>query len=162
MPIRAAHPSEAKALSEIAFRSKAHWGYSASFMADCREELSITPEQIESSPTYVIENIGEPSDNPTLDPVGFYSLGVLSATQIELNHLFVEPGRIGRGEGRALFEHAVTLARARGFETLVIQSDPNAEGFYAACGATRVGERPSDSIPGRSLPLLHVELTVRA
>jgi hypothetical protein len=40
------------------------------------------------------------------------------------------------------------------FETLLIESDPNAEGFYLAMGATRIDERRSAS--GRTLPLLRV------
>jgi hypothetical protein len=35
----------------------------------------------------------------------------------------------------------------------VIQGDPNAAEFYQRCGARKIGERPSASIPGRVLPL---------
>ena len=62
---------------------------------------------------------------------------------------------IGRGAGRRLFEHALHTASELGFRALTIEADPNAEGFYLAMGATRLGERRSPS--GRSLPLLVVE-----
>ena len=39
-----------------------------------------------------------------------------------------------------------------------IQGDPNAEPFYLACGARRVGSAPSASIPNRELPLFEVAL----
>ena len=42
--IRAARSDEAGLLSEIAFRSKAYWGYSEEFMVSCREELTVTAE----------------------------------------------------------------------------------------------------------------------
>jgi hypothetical protein len=63
--------------------------------------------------------------------------------------------RSGTGAGRRLFEHASRTASELGFTQLSIEADPNAEGFYLAMGATRLGERRSPS--GRSLPLLVVE-----
>jgi len=33
-------------LSNLAFRSKAHWGYSDEFMAACRDELTYSSEKI--------------------------------------------------------------------------------------------------------------------
>lgn len=142
--------TDATGLSELAFRSKAHWGYDDAFMGACREELTLSAEQIEWCPTFVLESGG--------NAVGFYSVGALSAERIELNHLFLDPPRIGRGEGRALLEHAARHAAAHGYRTLVIHSDPHAESFYVACGALRVGESPSASVPGRSLPVLELPL----
>jgi hypothetical protein len=40
------------------------------------------------------------------------------------------------------------------YERLLIQSDPFAEGFYLRLGADRIGEVPSQALPGRVLPLL--------
>ena len=40
----------------------------------------------------------------------------------------------------------------------MIQSDPNAEGFYLAAGAKNIGVRESASIPGNQLPLLEIVL----
>jgi hypothetical protein len=47
----------------------------------------------------------------------------------------------------------LAAARAAGFETVRIVSDPHAAGFYAKMGASHVGEVPSCVIPGRLLPL---------
>ena len=52
-------------------------------------------------------------------------------------------------------------AAAAGAGRMVIQSDPHAEGFYLHMGARRVGERASDSIPGRVLPLFVLETAER-
>jgi len=70
-----------------------------------------------------------------------------------MTDLWVEPDAIGRGHGRALWEHAVATVRERGFRELRVQSDPHAEGFYRAMGAERIGSQPSTVIPGRALPL---------
>ena len=53
--IRRARGREAAALSALAMRSKAHWGYDAAFMAACRAELTLTPEGIAARPVFVCE-----------------------------------------------------------------------------------------------------------
>jgi GNAT superfamily N-acetyltransferase len=147
--IRPAISSEAELLTELALRSKGHWGYDAEFLRDCRLDLTVTPDFINSSPVYVLEEEGRAA--------GFYSLGG-EGSEVELLHLFVEPWAIGRGFGRLLFHHAVEEARSLGFERLVIGSDPFALDFYLAMGARRVGEVASIVRPGRMLPLLHYPL----
>jgi GNAT superfamily N-acetyltransferase len=149
--IRRAAPADAQALSELAFRSKGYWGYSPEFMEACRAELSVSASDLERHPTFVLTGSGQ--------FLGFYSLERLSQTHVELGHLFVEPSEIGSGHGRALMAHAQEQARRRGFRVLVIQGDPNALGFYEACGARRVGSQASSSIPGRWLPLLEIHLS---
>jgi GNAT superfamily N-acetyltransferase len=149
MLIRAARPDEAEALSELTFRSKAYWGYDEAFMTACRDTLTIPAAQVEARRTAVAEQDGRILGMVTVDgdpPEG--AMGML----------FVEPDAIGRGVGRRLFEHALATARAIGFTRLKIDADPNAEPFYLAMGARRIGAIPSDAIPGRSLPLLEVTL----
>ena len=46
IPIRLARREETHALSELAFLSKAYWGYDEDFMAACRAELTVTPADI--------------------------------------------------------------------------------------------------------------------
>lgn len=148
--IRAARAAEAGVLSELAFRSKAYWGYSAEFMEACREELSISDEDLARGPTYVLELDGH--------PVGFYSLLSLAPGRAELGHLFVDPDALRCGHGRRLLAHACGEARRRGWDVLVIRGDPNAVAFYERCGAVRIGWAASASIPGRSLPLFELPL----
>jgi GNAT superfamily N-acetyltransferase len=50
------------------------------------------------------------------------------------------PKRIGRGIGRALFDHAVRRAASLGAGSVRIEADPYAEGFYRRMGARWVGE----------------------
>ncbi|MEM7355814.1 MAG: GNAT family N-acetyltransferase [Acidobacteriota bacterium] len=148
--IRRAKPEEAEQLSELAFRSKGYWGYSPEFMEACREELTLSPAYVRTASTYaalMAERI-----------VGFYALARMSDDEVELGFLFVEPEAIGQGFGRQLIEHAKSEARDSGYATMVIPGDPNAARFYEAAGGRLVGETPSGSIPGRMLPLLHIDL----
>ena len=77
---------------------------------------------------------------------------------LNLNKLFVEPRHICSGVGRALLAHAVAEARQLGAERLTIRTDPNAAGFYERNGAARIGEVPSDAVPGRLLLLYELGL----
>ncbi|HEX7175093.1 MAG TPA: GNAT family N-acetyltransferase [Pyrinomonadaceae bacterium] len=147
--IRPAAPGEAASLTELAVRSKSHWGYDAEFIDDSRADLTVTPNAIDAGRVFVAESAGVVA--------GFYSLsGEGEEAEVEL--LFVEPRQIGTGAGRALWRHAAATARRLGFRTLVVASDPFAEPFYRAMGAERVGERESIVRAGRMLPLLRYPL----
>ncbi len=148
MDIQAAGAGDSERLSALAFRSKAHWGYDDDFMARCRDELSYTPEQLAAGGFWVLRDGGEVR--------GFYGLTKVSPDSLELEAMFVEPEAIGRGYGRALMAHALAQFEQSGLTRLVIQADPNAAAFYEAAGATLIGQRPSDSIDGRMLPLYEI------
>ncbi len=149
--IRPAQPEEAATITNLVLRSKAHWGYDAAFMEAHRGPLSVTTAYLTDHPAYVLtyqERIR-----------GFYSLVAHSDILVELDFLFIDPGAIRLGYGRQLFAHAVETALRLGYQTLELTSDPNAEGFYLAMGARRVGDQASTIIPGRSLPLFRYNLS---
>ena len=147
--IRRAREEEVGALGELAMRSKAHWGYDAAFMEACREDLAVSADDIASGLVHVIEDGGQ--------VVGFSHLRG-DEDEAELVALFVEPGAIGGGYGKRLWRHAEETARGLGYRLLRLQSEPHAEGFYRAMGATRVGESASTVIPERMLPLMRYAL----
>jgi GNAT superfamily N-acetyltransferase len=141
---------EAAGLSDLALRSKAHWGYDEAFLQACHAELTLTPEQ--AAGTRVLRD-----SSGTV--VGFYLLAPDADNRPELGELlmlFVDPSLIGSGIGRVLMEDAVASARRRGWTALRVESDPGAEAFYMRFGARRVGSAPSGSVAGRELPLLEL------
>jgi GNAT superfamily N-acetyltransferase len=145
--IRPARPDEAPALAALAVRSKAHWPYSADFVARFARTMGLTPEVVAANDVHVGERDGE--------VCGFYTLlhrGPLAV----LDDLWLEPAEIGRGSGRLLFEHAAARAAARGATVLEWEAEPHAAGFYERMGATTVGW--ADSPLGRSLPLMRLPL----
>jgi GNAT superfamily N-acetyltransferase len=144
--IREAAPEEAEALSALAFRSKAHWGYSAEFMERARKDLEIDRAYIAAHPTFVM-------DSGRGEAVGMAAL-VDQGADWRLDALWVDPPHIGRGHGGRLFRHAEAYARSEGARSLVIHSDPNALGFHLAMGAQLEGEIESRIEPGRMLPVL--------
>jgi len=149
--IRRALGEDAAALTALALRSKAVWGYDAAFMAACREELTITADAIAGQPTWVVEEDGAVA--------GFYQLAIAGACA-EIAQLFVAEDRLRSGHGRRLWAHLEGQARAADCARLEVDSDPHAEGFYRAMGMVRCGEAPSGSIPGRMLPRLRKSLTM--
>ncbi|MGW2964513.1 GNAT family N-acetyltransferase [Streptomyces sp. NPDC001220] len=140
--IRPARDEEAGFLSDLALRSKAHWGYDAEFLASCREELTLSGPELARRRTVVAERDG--------DIVGFTTFEG-EPPQGVLGMMFVEPDAIGQGIGRLLFTHTVETAEALGFAQFTIDADPNAEPFYEAMGGIPAGRVPSGSIPGRTL-----------
>lgn len=147
--VRAARPEEVSALTELAMRSKASWGYDAAFMAACREELTFTPEKMAAWTVWVAELDGRLAGMAALS---------LDGDVAELEDFFVEPELQGRGVGRALMDTFLAEARFRGARTAGLDADPFAEPIYARLGFTTVGRSPSASIPGRWLPRMQMRL----
>jgi GNAT superfamily N-acetyltransferase len=151
MQILRAKPDDAPRLTEIAFTSKRHWGYPERWMASWTHLLTIESRLIAEQETYAACVDGA--------LVGFYSLS-RGLGKMSLEHLWVLPDAMRRGVGRALFGHAVERVKAAGCQTLEIESDPNAAGFYEHLGARRVATTVTE-LEGRprALPLLVYEIT---
>jgi GNAT superfamily N-acetyltransferase len=133
--IRPAVPSEAEVLTGLALVGKRHWGYPEPWLQTWRGLLAISPDYVAAHVVYCAED-------GTGRVVGFYALEH-DGGGCRLEHLWLEPSLIGTGLGRRLFEHAVEAARALGAAEMLIEADPNAEGFYLHMGARRVGETVS-------------------
>ena len=152
--LRPARPGEAATLSELALRSKAHWGYDEEFLQRCRVVLTLRDDELEPRRTVVAEEDGR--------IVGYYTLDESEHNgESELGNLWIDPRHLRRGVGRLLWEHAIETARRLGLTSLLVTADPHAEGFYRAMGATRVGRVPSEIAPGRLLPQLRVTISAQ-
>jgi GNAT superfamily N-acetyltransferase len=151
--IRPARPQEAELLSDLALRSKSHWGYPADFLEACRDELTLSADFISASHVFVLE------EEELI--AGFYGLSERDS-EIELLYLFVEPSAINRGYGKLLWNHAAGVAAGLGFQKISIESDPYAEAFYRAMGACRIGLVHSSVQAGRTLPLMEFLLDPQA
>ena len=150
MQIVRAKPKEADGLTEIAHAAKRHWGYPEKWIQNWRDLLTMRPEFIAANVTYCAIKDG--------CAVGFYLL-TNESDGLHLDHLWITPHAMGRGIGRALFEHAIGQARELGHRTLKIEADPNAEGFYTRMGARRVGVTVTIvEDQRRELPVLQYDL----
>ncbi len=91
---RRARYDECAPLTELAFRSKAAWGYSEQFMADCRDEISINETDIRTHRFFVLESDGA--------VIGLCAVQKCGAAEGILADMFVEPARMRTGRGRHL------------------------------------------------------------
>jgi GNAT superfamily N-acetyltransferase len=149
LQLRAGRRDKARLLSELALRSKGYWGYDQAFLDACRAELTLTAEEVKTRRVTVAERDGQVVD---------FSAVAGEPPEGTLAYLFVDSDHIGTGLGRVLWEHAIVAARTLGFARLTLEADPEAEPFYLAMGAHRIGSVPSGSIPGRVHPLLEVPI----
>jgi GNAT superfamily N-acetyltransferase len=141
--------SDCETLTALAHAAKRHWRYDESLIELWRPTLTVPPDDLETDVVWCAEFDGKTA--------AFYSISD-SGGAWELDHMWVLPELIGKGLGRAMFDHMMGELRARGAETLRIESDPNAVGFYERMGARRIGDVPA--IPkGRTLPLLELTIT---
>ena len=146
--IRRARPDEAAALTALATRAKAHWGYDAAFMERVRDAMSLSPADVEADGVWVLEDGAGRM-------LGFHR--VIAGDPAEIEDLWVDPDAMGAGHGRRLFEHAVGVATSTGASAIELDADPNARGFYERMGMAQVGETPSNLLPGRTLPRMRLE-----
>lgn len=146
--IRFANPSEADELSELASRSKSYWPYGNDYLDLCRAATHVTDRDVKDWPFIVSIQDGK--------ICGFAAVSLVQGVQM-LDHMWIEPGYIGKGLGRLLFERAVEEAKKLSWTEFEIASDPYAEKFYLKLGAYRIGEKESKIKPGFFLPLLRYE-----
>jgi GNAT superfamily N-acetyltransferase len=146
--IRRARPDEGEALTRLARRSKAYWGYDADFLNRAAPELTVTSRAITEHEVWVVEGDGK--------VLGFYQIKLGQPAWLE--DLWLEPEAIGAGYGRRLWDHAVSIARAAGASAMELDAEPYALGFYERMGAVWVCDTPSRVIPGRRLPRMRLPL----
>jgi GNAT superfamily N-acetyltransferase len=101
--IVAAQPLDAITLTEIAFQSKAYWGYSPGQIERWRLELTVTPSMFEDAVIYKYL-IGT-------EIAGFYILENWQFSIASLAFLFVSPEFIKQGVGKQLVAHAIQYSR---------------------------------------------------
>lgn len=148
--IRRVDPKEADALTQIALSAKRHWGYPERWMELWTPQLTFTPDYFEEHEGWVAVDSHK--------PIAFYTLEDHDGIAW-IENLWVLPEYIGKGIGKELIHHAISLARRRGYKSLQLEADPNAMGFYEKMGMRRIGERRSE-VDGsvRILPIMEIDL----
>src|SRR5258706_5877801 len=144
-------PEHADQLTQITIAAKRHWNYPEKWIQLWIPVLTISVEYISENEAWMMEVENK--------PVAYYSLKQ-DLVDLWLDNLWVLPEHMGQGIGRSLFEHALKRSRSRGFSTLKIEADPNAESFYEKMGARKIGERQHGEMDGqpRILPIMEINL----
>lgn len=144
--LRPPKADEGEILTGLCMRSKASHGYDEAFMEACRGELTVEPTQ----PGIIVADLDD-------RPVGIAQIAIRGG-EGTLEKLFVEPACHGMRIGRALLDWAKEHAARSGAQSIVLDADPGAAGFYAKMDAILCGSSHSGSIPGRMLPRFRIHL----
>ena len=147
--IRKARVEEAIFLSNLALRSKAHWGYSEEFIEACRPHIYVDKDYIEKWPV-VVGVLNEKI-------IGFFSLKSIGEEN-RLDNLWIEPKFIKYGYGKILFNEAVKYARELEWNYFRLAGEPDAVLFYEKMGAALIGEIQSRLREDLFLP--HMEIKI--
>ena len=148
--IRKAEPDDADLLTDLAKKSKAHWGYSQELIDKWQEELTVTAEFISNSISFVAEHEGK--------IVGFWCRSTIKSKSPTPGLLFIDPKYIRHGCGAMLWQAVKKEAKSRGLSSFIIEADPNAEGFYLKMGGIKIGEKESTVVAGRKLPIIEFNI----
>jgi GNAT superfamily N-acetyltransferase len=130
-----AQPHDISILREIAIESKGSWGYADHFMDQYAQAPILTAESIRADIVYKARR-----ENST---VGWYRL-ILHHPIAEWEDLWVLPAEMGKGIGRALFQHMLGQARTAGCTAVEFDADPNAVPFHEHMGSVVIGQSWSE------------------
>ncbi|MEL7117182.1 MAG: GNAT family N-acetyltransferase [Pseudomonadota bacterium] len=136
-------------MTELALRSKAHWGYDAATVEAHRPLFTIEPADLETTEVWCLSE-----DAHQIAMIQLWADGPVC----HLAMLFVDPALIGQGLGRRSFAFACDRAKALGCSIMSIKSDPGAAPFYEAMGAELVETLHSRIVPGEPLPRFEITL----
>jgi GNAT superfamily N-acetyltransferase len=159
--IRGAVPADARSIAEIHVRA---WqaAYRGQLTDDYLDGLSVEDRleqhrrSLEEPPaewrTWVAEDDGA--------TIGFAVTGPsqdADATDrtAEVYAIYLEPDRVGTGEGRALFEHALDDLRERGYDAVtlwVLETNERARRFYEVAGWRHDGTVTSERVDREMRP----------
>jgi GNAT superfamily N-acetyltransferase len=149
MKLEKANSNDSKVLTAITKKSKAYWGYSEEQIQNWSDSLTITPTYIETTSVYKLV-----IDTKT---IGYYSFFYEDEHTIKLDNLFILPEYIGKGFGRILMYDFLILVKRTNVNKIILDSEPNAEMFYAKLGFVKVGEIET-SIKNRCLPIMELNV----
>ena len=120
-------------------------------MAQCVEELTITPQDLKQA-----EFVGLDRDGQL---VGIGALVVDKPNgQGEIRTMFVDANHGGTGIGLTIMQELLRKAGRHELEMLHLSSEPLSADFYAGFGFVVVGKERSGSIAGRFLPKMELRL----
>ena len=148
---RLARADELRAVTDLAKRSKRHWGYSDAFMAALDDELTFRQADLDDERTRV----------EVLEVEGALIGAVRMRRRTELAYLedlWIDPVAIGHGYGRIGFARACQIGREWGKGIVELEADPYAVPFYLHVGCEHVAMSPVTSVPGRSVPVMRYSL----
>jgi GNAT superfamily N-acetyltransferase len=124
--IRPARTDERETLTELQRRASLMWPEDRPYLLANPHVIDLPADQIAEGRVAVWDEGSR--------ALGFVVVLPRDDGAAQLDGLFVEPDRWGRGIGRRLVDHALERARTGGAVSLNLVANRQATGFYAKCG----------------------------
>ena len=147
--IEKATTKDSEELSNLTFKSKAHWGYSIDQMEKWREDLQVSKDYIQNNEVFLVKDGSQ--------IIGYYSYFKNSDSTVKLDNIFIDPDHMGRGLGSVLMNDFIARINKLQVTTITLDAEPNAEKFYERFGFRTIDQLKS-SIPDRYLPVMELKL----
>ncbi|MEQ8925156.1 MAG: GNAT family N-acetyltransferase [Fulvivirga sp.] len=137
-------------LTSLMRNSKSYWGYEQKLMDKWQDELTITKEFIENNHVFkiVVKSV----------IVGFFAYSTIESLA-RLQSMFILPNKIGKGLGAFMMDTFLDELKEGPVDFIVLESDPNAEGFYKNFGFKTVSLKPT-IVKKRFMPIMVKHLDV--
>lgn len=119
-------PADIESLTELAVRSKRHWGYSKEAMELWNINLTMTEEFLNTH-TVIKATLED-------DIVGFFALEEIQATT-RIAQYWVDTPFMRKGYGSAMFKYLKDFLKSNHVEKATIVLDPNGLAFFENKGA---------------------------
>ncbi|OXB23197.1 hypothetical protein B0A80_12010 [Flavobacterium tructae] len=149
MRIEKANTTDSEILTQITKKSKAYWGYSAEQIQNWEVNLTISPDYIKEHDVFKLVK-----DKVI---IGYYSYLFEDEKNVKMDNLFILPEYIGKGFGKYLFLDFLNRMKEAEIQTIQLDSEPNAEGFYLKMGFVKIGAFET-SIKDRFMPIMKMKL----
>jgi len=149
MIVEKANRIDHRELTDLTKLSKAYWRYSSEQIEKWNDDLTVTPDYIDANKVFKL--CFEEST------IGYYSYIQIDSITVKLDNMFISPEYIGKEFGKFLMEDFLERVKKDKIENIIIDSDPNAEGFYKKFGFEVIGKLES-SIEGRYLPIMKKQI----
>ncbi|HUH35478.1 MAG TPA: GNAT family N-acetyltransferase [Moheibacter sp.] len=121
-----ATPNDAEDLSNLAKRSKRHWGYSKEAMELWNQSLTITEDFLKNH-TVIKATLED-------EIVGFFALEKIQPTT-RIAQYWVDTPYMRKGYGSAMFKYAQNYLKDNEVQAVTLVLDPNGLNFFKKRGA---------------------------
>lgn len=145
MKIERSLPRHSSTLTKLAKASKMYWNYPDHYLKIWDADLEITEEYLINSEVFHLIDEND-------EICGFYSY-FFDEENVRLEHLFILPKFIGRKLGDLLIKDFLQKIEKSGYDSIILDADPNAVGFYERYGFM-VTEWNDSAIENRKLPVM--------
>lgn len=143
-----ATPEDAEDLSNLAIRSKRHWGYSKEAMELWNQSLTITQDFLENH-TVIKATLED-------EIVGFFALEKIQPVT-RIAQYWIDTPYMRKGYGSAMFKYAQNFLKNNQVNSVTLVLDPNGLSFFQKRGAKVLDKIQSK---GSNLFLYIVEVPV--